>query len=123
MVHVLIKNMSSTANDQTMHMEKRLAPSLRVIDLKKMCQRKWKLKAELQRLYFTPDPENLFPEELDDDNQEISFFGVRSGGIILMEERNLEEERRQEEDKKRDEEERERLHSEHLQRMDREKDF
>uniref|UniRef100_A0A7S1PH29 Tubulin-folding cofactor E n=1 Tax=Percolomonas cosmopolitus TaxID=63605 RepID=A0A7S1PH29_9EUKA len=123
LVHVLIKNMSSTVNDATMHMEKKLAPSLHVIDLKKMCQRKWKLPVHLQKLYFTPDPEDLFPEELDDDNQEISFFGVRSGGVILMEERDLDKEKREAEEKKRDEEERERQHREHLERMDREKDF
>lgn len=124
LVPVLIRNMAtSTVDSETLHMEKKISSSMKVIELKKLCQRKWKIPIDLQKLYYTPDPQDLFPEYLDDDQQILSYYGVRVGGVILVEERDLKREEEEAKKKIQEKNEKEMKYTEHLQRLDQMKDF
>jgi len=76
-------------------LQKRLPGNLKIERLKMMCARAFGLNAELQRLDFRAEGDP-FPTELDDDENTLSYYGVRDGMEILMNEIDLKAKKREE---------------------------
>jgi len=70
----------------------RVPETITVGALKLICQRRFKLDASSQALFYRDNTTQGHPLELDDDTKGVGFYGVKSGGEIIMEE--LNEERR-----------------------------
>ncbi len=78
--------------------EKKLPLSMKVHRLKVMCGRGFGLDVERQILHFRLEGD-AFPMELDDDENTLSYYGVRDGAEILMNEIDLEAVKRNDEKK------------------------
>jgi hypothetical protein len=75
----------------------RVPETMTVGALKLICQRRFKLDASSQALFYRDNTTQGHPLELDDDTKGVGFYGVKSGGEILMEE--LNDDRRKEAEK------------------------
>jgi hypothetical protein len=78
--------------------------SLKVGSLKFLCQQQFTLVASRQRLHFRdPAVGGALPEELSDDTRPLSYYGIRDGHEILMNEADaVDEEKVREEDERRE---------------------
>ncbi len=75
----------------------RVPETMTIGALKLICQRRFKLDASSQALFYRDNTTQGHPLELDDDTKGVGFYGVKSGGEILMEE--LNDDRRKEAEK------------------------
>mmetsp|Transcript_15225 Transcript_15225/g.28651 ORF Transcript_15225/g.28651 Transcript_15225/m.28651 type:complete len:631 (-) Transcript_15225:188-2080(-) len=66
-------------------LKRQLPANIKVERLKTMCSRAFGLDAELQILYFRNEGD-AFPNELDDDENTLAYYGVSDGSEILMNE-------------------------------------
>ena len=59
--------------------------SITVGKLKLLCEKLFKVRADVQRLFYK-EPFQGMPELLEPDDYDISYLGVRDGASILVEE-------------------------------------
>ena len=84
---VLVTIRSMASNSCTMQpVTKRLPLSLKIERLKHLCERIFKLSTEYQILHLKNDAKDPFPLSLDDDEQNLSYWGVAENAEILMNE-------------------------------------
>ena len=65
--------------------------TMTVATLKLLCQRRFKLDASEQSLFYRDNSTCGHPIALDDDTKDIGYFGVKDGGEIIMEELSAEQ--------------------------------
>jgi hypothetical protein len=91
-------NASSLQGSSSSNSTKKKVPlNLTVHKLKLMCTRLFKLDADLMKLYYK-DVEDEFAQPLTEDQYDLAFYGVRDGGLILMEEIDFEFEEKKKKD-------------------------
>eukprot|EP01027_Heterolobosea_sp_BB2_P009865 GEZU01014523.1.p1 GENE.GEZU01014523.1~~GEZU01014523.1.p1 ORF type:complete len:344 (+),score=111.26 GEZU01014523.1:305-1336(+) len=106
LVSVTLRSMSASTSGGAMEATRKLPTSTMTVQkLKQMCQRLFKLDPSLQRLYYRESRDNPIPDALDDDFKLLSYYGIKDGGEIIMEEIDPEKERaeRERQEKERDE--------------------
>lgn len=74
----------ASASVGTKPIQKKLTPSMTVLETKLLCQQAFKLNTAEQRLFFLQEEAEEFPEELGDDSRQLDFYGVQTGGTIIM---------------------------------------
>merc|ERR1711991_1214494 len=65
--------------------------TMTVATLKLLCQRRFKLDASEQSLFYRDNATCGHPIALDEDTKDIGYFGVKDGGEIIMEELSAEQ--------------------------------
>ena len=98
--------------------EKKVPGTLTVGQLKLLFSKLFKLEVGLQVLYYKSDAKGP-PSMLDVDDESLGYFGLMSGSVIYMNERDLRQEAREEESRKEAERERMEAQLEQVERLDR----
>jgi len=64
---------------------KKLPSSLTIVNLKILCQRLFKIDQTYQKIYYKSGKDMVVPENLNDDTQPLSYYGVKDNGEIIIE--------------------------------------
>jgi hypothetical protein len=114
-----VKLVSMAAGSMTLPpVEKKLPGSLTIGQLKLLFSKLFKLEVGLQVLYYKSDAMGP-PSMLDVDEESLGYFGLTSGSVIYMNERDLRQEAREEEGRREAERERMEEQLEQVERLDR----
>jgi len=98
--------------------EKKIPGTLTVGQLKLLFSKLFKLEMGLQVLYYKSDA-RAPPSVLDEDEESLGYFGLTSGSVIYMNERDLRQEAREDESRREAERERMEAQLEQVERLDR----
>jgi len=114
-----VKLVSMASGSMTLPpVEKKVPGSLTVGQLKLLFSKLFKLEVGLQVLYHKSEP-TAPPSMLDVDEESLGYFGLTSGCVIFMNERDLRQEAKEEEGRREAERERMEEQMEQVERLDR----